>query len=159
VDARHTARHDGGELQAADMIWLQAIVAAVAVTAADQASKAAVLTWRPVAAIASRSFVAIRCTLNRRGALVPFLPVRTLVVLWVAVVVLAGLALGYGALGHDMRASLGLGAIVGGATGNLLDRLRHGAIVDFIAIGPWPLFNLADAAIVAGGGLVLLSLR
>ena len=47
---------------------------------------------------------------------------------------------------------------IGGAAGNLLDRVRRGAIVDFIAVGPWPVFNLADAAIVAGIGLALLSL-
>jgi signal peptidase II len=46
-----------------------------------------------------------------------------------------------------------LGLIVGGAAGNLADRLfRHtsGAVVDFIHIGVWPTFNLADAAVVCG---------
>ena len=68
------------------------------------------------------------------------------------------LSLYYGAMGHDLAARLGVGAMVGGATGNLVDRIRRGAIVDFIAVGPWPLFNVADAAIVAGIGLVALSL-
>jgi signal peptidase II len=44
------------------------------------------------------------------------------------------------------------------AAGNIADRLRHGAIVDFIAIGRYPLFNLADVAIVAGVGMLVLSL-
>lgn len=46
-----------------------------------------------------------------------------------------------------------LGLVVGGALGNLGDRLfrsHHGAVVDFIALGFWPTFNLADAAIVVG---------
>jgi signal peptidase II len=54
---------------------------------------------------------------------------------------------------------VGIGAAIGGATGNLFDQLRRGAIVDFIAIGWWPVFNVADAAIVSGAGLALLSIR
>lgn len=46
--------------------------------------------------------------------------------------------------------TVALGAIVGGAVGNLLDRLRFGYVVDFIAVGPWPNFNIADSAITLG---------
>ena len=53
-----------------------------------------------------------------------------------------------------------LGAIAGGATGNVIDRLRFGAVVDFIhahAYGwSWYVFNIADAAIVCGVGVLLL---
>lgn len=59
-----------------------------------------------------------------------------------------------------------LGLLLGGATGNLVDRLLRapgpgrGAVVDFIDFRVWPVFNLADSAIVVGGTLaVLLSLR
>jgi signal peptidase II len=45
---------------------------------------------------------------------------------------------------------LSLGLQLGGAVGNLLDRLRSGYVVDFIDIGFWPIFNLADLAIVVG---------
>ena len=44
---------------------------------------------------------------------------------------------------------------LGGAFGNLLDRVRLGHVTDFIDIGPWPVFNLADASIVTG--LVILA--
>lgn len=47
-----------------------------------------------------------------------------------------------------MRLSLGL--LLGGASGNLIDRLRWNEVIDFIAVGFWPVFNLADAAIVIG---------
>ncbi len=47
-----------------------------------------------------------------------------------------------------LRFSLGLQ--LGGALGNLIDRLRLGFVTDFIDIGPWPVFNIADAAIVTG---------
>jgi signal peptidase II len=54
----------------------------------------------------------------------------------------------------------GAGLVVGGAVGNLLDRLRWGYVIDFVAIGPWPNFNIADAAISTGVlCLVLDSLR
>jgi signal peptidase II len=47
-------------------------------------------------------------------------------------------------------ALLGLGAALGGAAGNLLDVVRRRSIVDFIDLGWWPTFNLADVAILAG---------
>ena len=45
---------------------------------------------------------------------------------------------------------VGLALILGGAVGNLLDRARLGYVVDFISVGAWPTFNLADAAISTG---------
>ncbi len=55
-----------------------------------------------------------------------------------------------------------LGFQLGGATGNLVDRLVRGAVVDFIDLNFWPLqqwpvFNLADASIVVGVGLLVLT--
>ena len=47
-----------------------------------------------------------------------------------------------------LRISLGLQ--LGGAIGNLTDRLRFGQVTDFVHIGSWPVFNLADASIVVG---------
>ena len=44
----------------------------------------------------------------------------------------------------------GIAAALAGASGNLADRVIHGAVVDFVALGRWPVFNLADVAIVAG---------
>jgi signal peptidase II len=52
-------------------------------------------------------------------------------------------------------ARVSLGAALGGASGNVLDRLRNGAVVDFIDLRWWPVFNLADVAIVAGVALGL----
>ncbi|MEE9400710.1 MAG: signal peptidase II [Dehalococcoidia bacterium] len=49
---------------------------------------------------------------------------------------------------------VGLGLDLGGAIGNLIDRLRLGAVTDFIDIGAWPVFNLADSAIVVGTFLI-----
>ncbi len=55
---------------------------------------------------------------------------------------------------------LAVGLLAGGALGNLLDRLRHDAVTDFIAVGSWPPFNLADVSITLGVLLlVILYLR
>ena len=48
------------------------------------------------------------------------------------------------------------GLLVGGALGNLADRVRDGAVTDFIDLPAWPTFNLADVAIVAGVLLLVL---
>jgi len=54
----------------------------------------------------------------------------------------------------------GLALILGGALGNLVDRLRYGQVVDFLdfhAVGwHWPAFNVADSAITVGAGLLIL---
>jgi signal peptidase II len=45
---------------------------------------------------------------------------------------------------------IAVGLLAGGAFGNLADRVRAGAVTDFVDIGPWPPFNLADVSITAG---------
>jgi signal peptidase II len=51
--------------------------------------------------------------------------------------------------GHKLlRVALGLQ--LGGALGNLIDRFTQGGVTDFLDFGPWPVFNIADAAVVAG---------
>jgi signal peptidase II len=59
--------------------------------------------------------------------------------------------------------TLGVGLIIGGALGNVIDRLfrgdgwLNGAVVDFIDVQWWPVFNIADAAVVVGAGLLLFT--
>ena len=54
----------------------------------------------------------------------------------------------------------GLGLVIGGAIGNAIDRVRFGAVIDFIDVHAagyhWPAFNVADSAITVGVGLLLL---
>jgi signal peptidase II len=57
----------------------------------------------------------------------------------------------------DRLALAGLGLICGGALGNIIDRLAFSHVVDFVDFSFWPVFNLADAAIVVGVGLFLIS--
>lgn len=65
---------------------------------------------------------------------------------------------------YDWRTALPFSLVIGGALGNLLDRLVHGHVVDFIQWywrgHIWPSFNLADSAIVAGAVMIaVFSLR
>ncbi len=56
--------------------------------------------------------------------------------------------------------SLAIGLVLGGALGNLADRIFRGSVVDFIAVPYWPTFNLADVGITIGVVLLLVgSLR
>ena len=66
----------------------------------------------------------------------------------VGIAVLLGIYFSQPRPGNLLRFSLGL--MMGGAVGNLVDRLHQGWVTDFIDIGPWPVFNLADASIVSG---------
>jgi signal peptidase II len=74
----------------------------------------------------------------------------------VSVVVLAYVAAGR--LTARPRRALPLGLVLGGSLGNLADRLRLGAVVDFIDLRVWPVFNVADIAITVGVGLLALDL-
>lgn len=73
-----------------------------------------------------------------------------------AVLVISG-ALVY-ILSHRPQANIiaALALIAGGATGNLIDRLIFGGVIDYIDFKIWPVFNLADIAIVAGALLIII---
>ena len=55
--------------------------------------------------------------------------------------------------GRPLRLAIGLQ--LGGALGNLIDRLKDGTVVDFLDVGPWPIFNFADSSIVVGMALLI----
>ncbi|MEP6976808.1 MAG: signal peptidase II [Thermoleophilia bacterium] len=81
-------------------------------------------------------------------------PARALIALWALTAAGVVLAVLSGPFRVPL-AEVGLAAALGGAAGNLLDRLRRGVVVDFVALWRWPPFNLADTAIVTGVGLAL----
>jgi len=62
----------------------------------------------------------------------------------------------------QVATGVGLALIMGGALGNLWDRLARGRVVDFLLLYvkryQWPVFNLADSAIVVGAGLLVLEI-
>lgn len=136
------------------LAWVALMV--VAVTCADQASKALLLSrlrlnrWVRISkgvrlhhVVNIGSFPGVRST--------------AWLLLWGAAVASGLLVLELGGLFGEGAARTGVAVALGGATGNLLDRLRRGHIVDFIKIGFWPIFNVADVGIVAGIGLILMA--
>ena len=62
---------------------------------------------------------------------------------------------------EDLTVLVALALVLGGALGNIIDRLfrapgfLHGAVVDFIKVGSWPTFNVADSAITIGAVLLV----
>lgn len=62
---------------------------------------------------------------------------------------------------HDRPFCLALSLILGGAIGNVIDRLLYGAVVDFIDVHydgwHWPAFNIADSAISIGATLIVIN--
>jgi len=73
-----------------------------------------------------------------------------LVVIWCLAAMAAVWLYKSGMFVHGRLALAGVGCALGGAAGNLLDILRRRHVVDFIDLGWWPVFNLADVAIVGG---------
>jgi len=89
------------------------------------------------------------------------IPFKTAVVTLLSLAALA--AVGIYALrtpSHHTLTRWGLAFVLGGAAGNIIDRVRLGYVVDFIDVfyrgSHWPAFNLADTAICVGVGLLLL---
>lgn len=90
------------------------------------------------------------------GAAFGILANQTMFFITVTFIVIGGILLGYRYIPpakEPVRIALGL--IMGGALGNLIDRLRLGRVVDFLDFRVWPVFNLADTAIVLGTGILI----
>jgi signal peptidase II len=58
--------------------------------------------------------------------------------------------------GAGVAFHVALALVVGGAVANLVDRIARGSVVDFLHLAHWPIFNVADVAIVSGGLLLVL---
>ena len=122
-----------------------------AVFLADQVTKMLVeSTLRPGQSIPEEGTFRITYTVNTGSAFGLF-PNQTLFLILASFVGIGVLILLFrhqpfsGALPR-----LSLGLQLGGALGNLVDRIREGEVLDFIQLGFWPVFNLADASIVVG---------
>jgi signal peptidase II len=129
----------------------------ICVVVADQAAKAwAVASLSPP--IGARSLLAgwLRLVLiTNNGAAFGLLGGSNLLFVMVGLVICAVVMVYAYLPSHIPILQASLGLQLGGAIGNLTDRVRIGHVVDFIQIKYWPIFNLADSAIVCGVGLLV----
>lgn len=135
------------------------LVIALAVIVLDQATKVAVahtLAGRAPVALAG-GLIYLDYTRNT-GAAFSLLQAHGSLFVVVAVVVSLAIVLSYRRIaGTSTLTRIALGLVLGGALGNLIDRVRLGYVVDFIDLRWWPVFNLADSAIVIGVILLVLA--
>lgn len=150
-----------------DTLRTAAGVAAIAVLAivADQASKTAALAYlsEPPGRYDIAPFFALRLGFNTGisfGLFQSTFAARP----WLLILVQLGIVLallGMALIAQSRRESAGLGLIVGGAIGNIIDRARNGAVTDFLDVHwrgwHWPTFNVADVAICLGVVLLLFA--
>jgi signal peptidase II len=101
--------------------------------------------------------IVIRAVANRRGPLARR-PLAGLLV-WAALFGIISLIVLQGLFFPNAAARFGLGIALGGAFGNLWDQLRRGAVADFLDLGWWPVFNLADVGIGVGVAIAMWFFR
>jgi signal peptidase II len=142
------------------------LVAAVLVAALDQLSKAAVLAYFAGRALGEHevvtSFFNLTLTYNRGisfGLFNEGAGLNALVFSLAAAVIVALLVFWLSRVESPFLA-VAIGLIIGGAIGNVTDRIRLGAVVDFLDFHAgslhWPAFNVADSAICIGVAAMLL---
>jgi signal peptidase II len=147
---------------------LTGLATALVVVVLDQLSKAAVLTHfdgRAVDIDRITPFFNLVLTLNRGMSFGLFNAgpadgggYNAVVFSLAAAIIVAGLIYWLTRVSSPLL-TIAIGLIVGGAVGNVVDRLRHGAVIDFLDFHTgywhWPAFNLADSAICLGVAIML----
>ncbi|MYJ81665.1 MAG: signal peptidase II [Acidimicrobiaceae bacterium] len=141
--------------------FLRAVIAAASVVGADQLTK-----WWALQALDDGRVInlvwtlRLRLVFNTGAAFSSFQGLGPL--LGVAAVAIAAVLLFNRRLGADRWSATAAGCIAGGALGNLADRLLRsnggfldGAVVDFIDVQWWPVWNVADMGVVLGGAALV----
>jgi len=96
---------------------------------------------------------------NNDGIAFGLFPGRQEAIAVLTVVALSAIAIALaGLVSRNPLVAAGAGLLVGGSLGNLIDRLIHGSVTDFIDLTRWPAFNLADCGITVGAILIVLGL-
>lgn len=146
--------------------WLFLLGMAAAIIFFDQVTKAAVVAtlapYESFAPIAALSDYLTITHITNTGAAFGILPDGGALFLVVALIVVVIILYFYRELTSEVwLARVALGLQLGGAVGNLIDRVRQGYVVDFVHFKlsdtlSWPVFNVADSSIFIGVGLLLL---
>jgi signal peptidase II len=135
--------------------WTRAGLVVVALLLADQAVKA--LITSSLDRGETRDVILAIKLVNVRNTGVAFGQLQSGGAIVSVVIALALLALIVYFARHAGRPLIWLptGMLLGGALGNIADRIREGAVVDFVKLPYWPAFNVADAAITVGVVILL----
>ena len=132
---------------------------AVLVLLADQTSKYIIINnlqryeeWAPIPAL---QWLFVITYITNTGVAFGLFPDGSLFFVVIAVVVVIAILIYYRQLSvHQWLLRFSLGLQLGGALGNLLDRLTRGYVVDFLYFKFWPVFNMADSCVVLGVALM-----
>jgi signal peptidase II len=139
--------------------WAALVLVAASAALADQATKLLVTSQ---VALGDEVAVAGPFSIHRvenSGIAFGLFPTATSAVIVLTAIVVAWMVVFFARSGarHPIL-PVGLALVLGGSISNLLDRVRLGAVTDFLDIGFWPAFNLADTFIVVGVGILLAAL-
>jgi len=136
--------------------WARAGAVLVAVLAADQVVKA--LVTSALARGEERDLVAGIKLINTRNSGVAFgqLQGGGAIVAIVIAIAIGALLVYFARHAQQPLVWLPTGMLLGGALGNIVDRVREGAVVDFLKLPHWPAFNVADSAITIGVVILLV---
>lgn len=130
------------------------LLTALLVLALDQASKAAVqqfLIDRGSSSVPLFGGLVRLTYVENWGSAFGLFQNQTLFFIVIGVLVIGGILIGQRFIpAHRTTLAICLGMQLGGASGNLLDRVRFGHVFDFVDLTWWPVFNVADSAIVVG---------
>lgn len=134
-----------------------------AIVVLDQLTKATVRaslllgeTWMPFDWLAPYARIV---NWHNTGAAFGLFPSASLLITIVAVLVAGAIIYYFPRVPREMVAvRVALGLQLGGALGNLIDRLLFGTVTDYISVWTFPVFNLADASITIGTGLLILAM-
>ena len=131
------------------------LIAAV-IVGLDQLTKYLVMTYMEYGqSIPEKGWIRLTYTTNTGGAFSLFANQGFLLAI-ASILGIAILVLYLRYLPLDSKVlKLGLALDLGGAVGNLIDRVRFGEVVDFVDVGAFPVFNVADSAITVGTVLIV----
>ena len=140
--------------------WRVAAVLAAAVFVADQITKSIIrgtMVLGEDIPVIPEVFAITR--VRNEGIAFSLFPGRQGLIATLTIVALGVIALALMRLvGRNTWIAAGAGLLFGGSLGNLVDRLLHGGVTDFLDLTRWPAFNIADIGITCGAALVVFGL-
>ncbi len=141
-------------------LWIPFVALAATIAIADQLSKAWLAAWlQPGDSVSIVGDLVRLIHAQNTGGLFGMLRGYAVPFAILSLIAISGIVLFHGKSGRSPYLTLALGLLLGGAIGNLADRLRYGYVIDFVDIGigdlRWYTFNVADASISASIALLL----